>query len=367
MSKKDSRQKKTSSQDPKIGRTIYTDLREGDIPSNLIQEFKDLYQFYIDQESKKKLARMGHVRRALKISWWVLKSMFFRLTPVRRILLLVGIVFIVSQSGSGDISNKLILGLAMILFVLMLELKDKILAHDELKIGRIVQMSLMPEKSPDIAGWDCWLFTRPANDVGGDLVDYLHINGTIWGLTLGDVAGKGLGAALLTAKLQATIRAIAPNFSSLTKLGKELNKIFYRDGLPNRFVSLVYLNIFQNSKEVKILNCGHMPPLMVRNNEVIEIAKGGTALGIMENANFFEQKITLQKDEVLIVYSDGITEARNKNDSFFGEQRLQGLLSTIKVQSAESIGKQVLRELEGFVGNARQNDDISLVILKKTT
>lgn len=362
MTKNFSRQD-NSSENPKIGKTIINDFREGDIPRNLIQEFKDLYQFYIDYESKKKLAQMGHVRRRMRVGWWILKSMFFKLTPVRRILLLIGIIAIISFADNP--SKEFIFGLLIIIIVIMLELKDKLLARDELKIGRAVQMSLMPDRMPEIPGWDCWLFTRPANDVGGDLIDFLKLNEKDWCISLGDVAGKGLGAALLTAKLQATIRAIAPASKALSKLGEALNTIFLRDGLPDRFVTLIYLNLKIDSSSIKFLNAGHMPPILVSKGKVKELEKGDTALGVSPKAQFFEQKINLDKNDLLVIYSDGVTDSRNTSNIFFGEQRFFNLLSTIKSETAEQVGKRIVRALDNFVSGAHQHDDVSIVILKR--
>ena len=115
-----------------------------------------------------------------------------------------------SRVGSTQISIHFpTLGIAILLFILMLELKDKLLAREELEAGRAVQRALMPDSGPTIPGWDVSLFTRSANDVGGDLVDYVPLDDQRNGLVLGDVAGKGLPAALLMAKLQSTLRALA--------------------------------------------------------------------------------------------------------------------------------------------------------------
>jgi len=122
-----------------------------------------------------------------------------------------------------------------------LELKDKLHAKTELEEGRSVQNALMPEENPKVDGWDIWLYTRPANDVGGDLLDFTKISENNYGISLGDVAGKGLSAALLMAKLQSTIRAIVPDYISLSEFGNKLNHIFCRDSLPKLFSSLIYI------------------------------------------------------------------------------------------------------------------------------
>jgi sigma-B regulation protein RsbU (phosphoserine phosphatase) len=247
----------------------------------------------------------------------------------------------------------------------MLELKDKLLAHDELAAGRVVQFALMPKDNPDIAGWNVWLYTRPANEVSGDMVDYIWISKNRLGLALGDVAGKGLGAAMFMAKLQATLRALAPMTESLTKLGKQINTIFCRDGLPSRFISLIYIELQPDSDKIRILNAGHIPPICIQKNNMKELEQGGLALGLHPESRYEEQDIVLHRNDLLVVYSDGLTEARNEKGAFFGEQKAQECIQRLSDQTAGAIGEQLLSEVNRFVGQARQSDDLSLIVLKR--
>jgi hypothetical protein len=355
----------------KIRQALWNDIRQGGFKRIFRQDLKDIYQFYLDQETKERLSRMGRVKRWLHQAYWILRSLIFKLSAVRRILLVLSILLFlfspISIDGDVQIVIRLrFLGFVILLVVLMLELKDKLLAQDELAIGRAVQSALMPKDNPDLPGWECWLFTRSANEVGGDLVDYLFLDDTRLGLALGDVAGKGLGAALLTAKLQSTIRAIVTHFSSLSEIGSELNRIFCRDGLPQRFVSLVYLETEAESDHIRFLNAGHLPPILVHRGKTKEMDQGGPALGIMPKTTFTEQSIRLEKDDVLVIYSDGITEARNEAGEFFGEKRLLNILRNSQGLPASSLGNRLLYEVQSFVGEARPSDDLSLILLKYT-
>ena len=335
-------------------------VKKSGFTRTLHRDLKDLYYFYLDTESRKRLAGMSRFQRWLRQVFWILKSMFYKLAPVRRVLLIVALVLML---GTSD--NIRFLSFLGLLLILMLELKDKLLAKDELEVGRAVQFSLLPQDNPQIPGWDIWLFTQPANEVGGDLVDYLKISENRWGIALGDVAGKGLGAALFMAKLQASLRALAPIFDSLEKFGVELNHIFRRDGVPDRFVSLIYLEVCPNSNKIRLLNAGHIPPLISKNGKIHELEHGTTALGIMEKASFKEQQIDLKKGDMLLVYTDGITEARNEKGEFFGEERLRALIPTSEKYSSEKFGNYILSHVEKFVGEAPANDDLSLLILKR--
>ena len=224
----------------------------------------------------------------------------------------------------------------------------------------------MPADKPDIPGWNVWLYTRPANDVGGDLVDHLRIDERSHFVALGDVAGKALPAALLSVKLQATLRALAPRFSDLGELGVALNYILQRDGLPSRFASLVYLLVSEDSGRVRLLNAGHMPPLLVGNGRVTTLERGSMVLGMMPDVTFSEQRVELSSGDSLIVYSDGVSEAMNESGDFFGDERLLAIVRQSAGLPPETIGARVLDAVATFVGDAVPSDDVSLIVLKRT-
>jgi hypothetical protein len=197
----------------KLRHVIMEDLRSGDLKRNVMRDLRDLYTFYLDEEERDRLAKMGRLKRWVLIVGWLAKNLFLNLSPARRVLLLISLWFAIQSRvefkvGDSTIGTNLtVWGFLLILVILMLELRDKLLARNELEVGRAVQLALLPDDLPRVPGWDIWLYTRSANEVGGDLVDYLPIQDDRLGLALGDVSGKGLGAALLMAKLQATLRA----------------------------------------------------------------------------------------------------------------------------------------------------------------
>jgi len=362
----------TQKEEPKIRHTIRDDLRQPDLRKNLSDDYRDLKENFLDDEKKERLKNMGAFKRFFKISWWLLRAMFFRMSPVRRLLFVLGILLILlsnvefqAAGASSSSSNSHILGGFILVFVLMLELKDKLLARDELEAGHKVQSALMPDSNPEIEGWNVWLFTKSANDVGGDLIDYIQLGDDKYGISIGDVAGKGLSAALIMAKLQATIRALAGVDISLTELISKINKIFHRDSLKNIFASLIYLELKEKENKIKLVNAGHMPPVVLRENEIESLSKGGPALGLMNNLYLDEIELEFKQGEKLFIYSDGITEAVNENGDFFGEQRLMTVLEKQKQRSAENLGKYIIQTIEDYRGNARMNDDLSIVIIEK--
>jgi phosphoserine phosphatase RsbU/P len=352
-----------------IFNTLRHDVQSGGHFGNLRREYRELKDFYIDNEMRSRLDEMNVVKRKLIIFWWLLKSLFLKLTPTRRLLLLLGIFLSNAgfriQWGNATINDNSFAGGILILFVLLLELKDKLLAHSELESGRKIQQALAPERSPQVSGWSLWLYTRPANEVGGDLVDYLRISEERAGLVMADVAGKGLRAALLTAKLQATVRAIASDHASLSAFCSKVNTIFHRDSLPSIFASLLYVEITPNSGHVKFVNAGHMPPLFLGSQGIRELPRGELALGLSNKTNYTDQVLDLQSGEVLFAYSDGLTEACNEAGEFYGTERLNQLLSRIGHFDAQGIGETVTNQLDRFVGEARANDDLSLLVIKR--
>lgn len=354
--------------EPGLGETLREDFRRRDLFHHLQEDARQVRDFFLAEERKNALAAMHPVKRVFVMPWWLLRALLLKLAPVRRILLLFGIALLIGfRSGdSGDGHNSAyLLGAVILLFIILLELKDKLIARDELLAGRAVQNALTPPRTPDFPGWDIWVFTRPANDVGGDLADYLRVGDKRLDLSLGDVAGKGLPAALFMARLQATIRAVAPVTESIEELGAALNGIFCRDGLPSRFASLVYLRIATDSGAVRVLNCGHMPPLHIRGADVSALLNGGPALGLLASATYREQQAELAAGDTLVVYSDGVTEARNIQGLFFGEERLRRLLQGFATLPATTMGEHTLEHLERFTAGAPVSDDLSILILKR--
>jgi sigma-B regulation protein RsbU (phosphoserine phosphatase) len=337
----------------------------------LSRSFADLQEFYLTTHRRDRLAGMGLVKRTLYLGLWLLKALFLKLTPARRLLLLLSFWLMWQgriQIDAGSTRFTLgfpLLAMAVLLLILMFELKDKLLARSELEAGRAVQLALMPNRAPSLPGWDIWLFTRSANDVGGDLVDYLQIDPRRLGVALGDVAGKGLPAALLMAKLQATLRALASECASLGELARRVNRIVNRDGLPNRFATLVYVELAPDSGRVRLVNAGHMPPLLLKSRSVEELPRGSIALGIVPDADFVEQQVELRAGEMLLVYSDGVTDAMNRAGEFFGDERLRATLAAAGASTAERAGQSVLAAADAFTGDARVFDDLSLVVLKR--
>jgi hypothetical protein len=359
--------------EPRIFKTIRNDFRQSRIKEEFKSEYKDLKKYFLTEERKKKLSGMNAFKRFFLLPWWLLKSMYFRLTPFRRILFFIGLIgfFTFGSFDSGPEGTELSINISAVftalvfLFILALELKDKLLAKTELEEGRLIQLALMPEQSPEVKGWDVWLYTRSANDVGGDLLDFIQIEENRFGIAVGDVAGKGLSAALLMAKLQSTIRALVYDASSLSSLGEKLNKIFHRDSPSKIFASLVLAEIKSEFSDLKLINAGHYPPVIVRNYQIEQLQKSAPALGLVKDATFSEKYISLDKNDFVIIYSDGLTEAQNESGEFYSELRLIELLKNRQPFTSQQLGEIILSNVDMFIGKTPAHDDLTLAVLKK--
>lgn len=361
----------SNNKDPRFGKTLREDFRQVDFIGEIKKEFRELKNFYIDEHKKERLQNMNTISGFIHVLFWLVKSMFFHLTPLRRLLSVIGFVLLMmgrfsfKSDGSSILFDNTTLGGIIILFVLMLELKDKLLAKTELEGGRKVQKELLPEENPEIPGWSAWLYSHPANEVCGDLVDYLTIDDNTTCLTMADVAGKGLSAALMMSKLQSTIRAIATDYKSLSDFASKVNSIFNRDSLPSLFASMLYMHIEPSSGNIKFVNAGHLPPLHLKSGEVIEMQKGDAAIGLMKDTHFTEHNIEIGKGEVFIIYSDGVTEAGNDVNQFFGKERLINTIKKFSDRPPNKLGEAILKQVEIFIGDAPRSDDLSLIILKR--
>ncbi len=361
-----------SSQEPKLRTVLQQDIKHGGLLNTVRREYAELREYFLSEHRQQQLRSMGPFKKLVFIPWWLIKSLLLKLSWIRRLVLLLAFYFMLNPirikanaEGLQFEQDSSWLGFILILLLLMLELKDKLLAKSELAAGRTVQQALMPEPEPLIPGWSTWLYYQPANEVCGDLLDFLRIEEWRFAIALGDVSDKGLGAALLMVKLQATLRALAPDHNDLGQLAAKMNEIYLRDAMAKSFASLVYLELHPNSESVQLFNAGHLPPIRIRQHTLQEIEKGDAALGLKPHAEFREQQINLAGGEALFIYSDGLTEARNSQGEFFGERRLFDLLKRCPEGPAHRMGEFVLAGLDEFVGDTPHHDDLSIAVLIK--
>ena len=238
--------------------------------------------------------------------------------------------------------------------------------EEELKIANDIQTRLLPKTNPQINGFDIASKSVPAKEVGGDYYDFIKIDKNNIVICLGDISGKGMPAALLMANLQATLRGQALFTSSAGECLTRANKLLYHSTDRQNFATLFYGILDSSNDTFRFSNAGHNPPFLINSkNEITQLTKGGTVLGFMEDFQFEEDFINLKKGDTIIIFSDGITEALNKNSEEYGEERLLSIIQNSTLLEAEIIIEKVFESVKSHVQDAPQSDDITIVIIKK--
>ncbi len=359
------------SSEPRLRDTLRDDLHQAGFVKKIRAEFNEIQDFYVSEEKRILLDSMPWYKKWFILFFWLLKSMLLKLTPARRLLIILASIMIIingveiTSDNTTVSTNWDILGLAIFVFVLMLELKDRILARSELAAGRTLQRALMPEQFPKFEGWSVALHTEPANEVGGDLVDFIPITSSTAVVVLGDVSGKGLKAAMMMAKLQTIIRVLMFDHTETALPFQKLNKIFKRETVTGMFASLLFTELSSGTNTIRYINAGHLPPLLITHNGITELPKGDCALGIMDEPQYNEQQLTANSGDIFIAFSDGVIEAQNTAKEQFGLERVKKFLLPMYQLPVSEIGRRLMIEVSSFVGNAHPHDDLSFVIIKK--
>ncbi len=239
----------------------------------------------------------------------------------------------------------------------------------ELEIAREVQERLFPQKLPQVAGLDYSGKCRPALGVGGDYYDFLALPGGRLGIALGDVSGKGIAAALMMASLEASLRAEAMRGTDdLGALVQNVNRLVYDATAENRYATFFYAQYDPSERRLSYVNAGHNPPLLFRKHEsgwrIERLEAGGTVVGLLPQFPYRQAAVTLEAADLLVIYTDGVTEAMNPTDEEWGEERmLEAVKRCDGLCAAETI-EQLMRAADDFAAGAQQHDDMTLVILR---
>ena len=237
------------------------------------------------------------------------------------------------------------------------------LEHD-VRIAGEVQRRLFPPADPAIPGLECHGVCGPAQGVAGDYFDFLPLPESHFGIAVGDVAGKGLPAALLMASLQGALRSLASRSSDgLIGLVATLNAQIHSLTSHNRFATLFWGVFDEKRRALSYVNAGHNPPMLLRGNGAIErLWTGGPPLGILGEAASYESgSVTLSPGDLLLIFTDGVTEAVNASNDQFGDERLERVLREASKEPVAQICGSVLAAVTAFEDGEPQNDDITLV------
>jgi len=338
------------------------------------------YGFYIKESgadademvNKRGRPRFGHI---IKTLFW---SLVMKLTPARRVLLIIAFVLLLisglhfenGNDGKGDF-NFTIVTVLLLLLLLALELADKVTMKRDLEIAREIQTWLVPSKPPALAGGDIAFASRPQNSVAGDYYDAFYPtasaeeNGKLM-LVIADVAGKSIPAALLMATLQASLHTIAGEGAPLAELVVRLNRYASAHSLDGRrFTTAVLAEYQPATRQLVYVNAGHNPPILRRTGGVLEkLETGGLPFGIDGGAVYETAEIELKSGDALIFYTDGVVEAFDATGQEFGNARWLDAIRALPDWGAVESLQFLMKRVDDFVGMTRQSDDITCLVFR---
>jgi len=329
-----------------------------------------LYSKDLDAGPARRPGWRGWFQVAGALFWAMLR----KLSPARRIFLLIGLILLVFGLVTARIDRMLFGALALVI-LLGLELADRVALKRDLEIARDIQRWLVPQTPPVEPGVDIAFTTRPANTVAGDYYDAFRCPAAAGTgaahrliLVVADVAGKGMPAALLMATFQSSLRTLVQEPLSLVELVARLNRYGCEHSLEGRrFTTAVIAELDPLLGTLAYVNAGHNPPALRRATGAIEwLSTGGLPLGVDADAGYEAGGLSLESGDELLIYSDGVVEAQNVQGELYGEDRLTEWLGATRAATAADEQASLMAALDRFVGDAHREDDITCLVLRYT-
>ncbi|MGA2983742.1 MAG: SpoIIE family protein phosphatase [Terriglobia bacterium] len=258
---------------------------------------------------------------------------------------------------------------------LMQESQERLRLQSELDIAREVQRQLFPQSVPKVPGLDLFGICKAARSVSGDYYDFLKLDEHRVGLVLGDVSGKGISAALLMAAIQSALRAqfydglaggqpSTPTQLSTARVVDRLNRQIYANTPLEKYVTFFFAVYDARTRNLSYTNAGHLPPILFRDGKIERLRTGGTVVGLFPSAAYEVGEIRLEPHDLLLAYTDGITEPENTYGEEFGESRLLEVMRGMLNASPEVLATKVYRSVDEWTGSPELQDDMTLVLAR---
>lgn len=248
------------------------------------------------------------------------------------------------------------------------EIAQRERVNRELEIAREVQEHLFPQHLPSVYGLDYCGCCKPARTVGGDYYDFLELPEDRLGIAIGDVSGKGIGAALMMASLGASLRGQASVVQGMTELIKRVSNLVYGASSVNRYATFFYAEYEPRNRGLLYVNAGHNPPFIVRQSnesrQVYRLEAGGPPVGLLPGSLYAQGSLTLEPGDLVVLFTDGVSESMNSDDEEWGEERLIELARTCEGLPAVEAMKCIMASAQTFAAGAPQYDDMTVVILR---
>ena len=251
------------------------------------------------------------------------------------------------------------------------EVNEKKRLDRDLEIARDIQRILLPSTSPDVAGFEISGVNIPARQVSGDYFDYIRIDEQHFGIVIADVSGKGVPASLIMAMCRSVLRSQAPNNPSPADVLRKVNRQLFPDIREDMFISMAYVILDHTAGQLSLARAGHDAPLLytARDGKVAHINTPGMALGV-DSGGVFDRMtrnftVDMAKDDCLVLYTDGVTEALDQSGDEFGMEKMVEAVRATAREGAPAILKRLTDDVRSFVGSQPQNDDITLIAIRK--
>lgn len=332
----------------------------------------------------------GHAEgeSGVRRGWLITKALFWaileKLSPARRVLLLLALILLFFPVGGFTFGAKAgqvhlvefdlrLWGGLLLLVVLLLELADRVVMKRDLEIAKDIQSWLLPGTPLQLPGYQIAYATRPANTVAGDYYDVILRPGETRGedrvlFVVADVAGKSIPAAMLMATFQASLRTLSSSRVSLAELVTGLNRYACTNSQGGvRFTTAFFAELDPATGSVVYVNAGHNAPLLRKRSGVVErLETGGIPLGILPQAVHQTGSTSLGADDWLVIFTDGVVEAVNTKGEEYEEPQLIRLVDDAAASTPAEMLRRLLAELDTFVGNTPQHDDMTCLLLKRS-
>jgi sigma-B regulation protein RsbU (phosphoserine phosphatase) len=243
------------------------------------------------------------------------------------------------------------------------ELLEKRRLEAELELARRIQKTFLPDRLPEIPGYDVSAINLPSEEVSGDYYDIINVADGQWGIVIADVFGKGIPASLVMASFRASVLAEIRNNYSISTILSKVNRLIWESVEPERCVTACYGVLDARAGVMTYSNAGHLYPLIIRKNRVLRLDRGGMLLGVLKDVAYEEARIHLESGDLLLFFTDGLTEAENRHDEPFGEDRLIELARSTLDLPCSDIVKRIHEEISDFSGG-NLIDDFTLLTIK---
>src|SRR5215217_5123869 len=243
------------------------------------------------------------------------------------------------------------------------ETMEKARMEQEMKIAAEIQQALLPKMARAGSFFAAAAASIPCRSIGGDFYDYVDLPAGALGFALGDVAGKGPPAALLSAMMQGIFAAQAASSDPPSQTVSRVNLALYKRGIESRFVTLMYGALYPDGR-LQYCNAGHNPPLVIGPKDFRRLEVGGPIVGLFEGASYEEETITLNVGDWLIIYSDGVSEALSTDGEEYGEERILACVRTNLEREPQALLESLFADVRDFTRGAAQGDDITAMVLR---